>query len=149
MSINQEFRNGQFLGKHILTPYFSFLLILLKADSPQVVAAKGPGGGHGPVNPITGLRPSYLSSDAFGNQMPTYKNDQTNEIRRNVEPGSAKTGKRSGLKLQPSLNSASDILPKISILTLQKTSWLYLVKTELFYYLSTDLSLYFHNHIFS
>jgi len=60
----------------------------------KVVAAKGPGGGHGPVNPITGLRPSYLSSDAFGNQMPTYKNDQTNEIRRNVEPGSAKTGKR-------------------------------------------------------
>ena len=60
----------------------------------QAVAAKGAGGGHGPINSRTGIRPSYLASDLLGAQMPTYKNEQTMEMKRNLEPGSARRGKK-------------------------------------------------------
>merc|ERR1712130_47070 len=60
----------------------------------KAVAAKGAGGGRGPLNVKTGIRPSYLASDVIGSQMPTYKNEQTAEIRQNLEPGPARVGKR-------------------------------------------------------
>lgn len=60
----------------------------------KAVAAKGAGGGHGPMNSKTGIRPSFLAADIHGAQMPTFKNELTAEVRRNLEPGSARTAKK-------------------------------------------------------
>lgn len=60
----------------------------------KAVAAKGAGGGHGPLNSKTGVRPSYLAADNYGAQMPTFKNEITDEMKANLEPGTPRTGKK-------------------------------------------------------
>jgi len=60
----------------------------------KVIRARGPGGGRGPIDPITGMRPSYLAATADARQLPAYRNPETLEIRKNLEPGVASVGKQ-------------------------------------------------------
>ncbi|KAG8432412.1 hypothetical protein GDO86_016891 [Hymenochirus boettgeri] len=58
----------------------------------------GTGGGHGPVFcDRAGIRPSYLAQDTSGNQLPSYQNETTQEIKglhdtRDIQHGKRKLG---------------------------------------------------------
>jgi len=48
---------------------------------PLVKAARpGAGGGHGPINK-GGIRPSFMSGDSYGVQLPTYQKNSTDEVK--------------------------------------------------------------------
>lgn len=48
---------------------------------PLVRAARpGAGGGHGPIN-TGGIRPSFISTDSHGVQLPTYQKDSTDDVK--------------------------------------------------------------------
>lgn len=53
---------------------------------PLVKAAQpGDGGGHGPVDAV-GTRPSFLSTDGYGVQLPTYQKDSTDNVKKFYTP---------------------------------------------------------------
>lgn len=52
---------------------------LIKAAEP------GDGGGHGPVDAV-GTRPSFLSTDGYGVQLPTYQKDSTDNVKKFYTP---------------------------------------------------------------
>jgi hypothetical protein len=59
-------------------------------------AREGAGGGLGPVFPGKGgVRPSYMTSDQFGVQMPNYQRGTTDEVKENIF-GKGPTSKRLG-----------------------------------------------------
>lgn len=48
---------------------------------PLIKAARpGAGGGHGPINK-GGIRPSFMSGDSYGVQLPTYQKDSTDDVK--------------------------------------------------------------------
>jgi len=60
---------------------------LIKAAMP------GDGGGHGPVDAV-GARPSFLSTDAYGVQLPTYQKGSTQAVKKYYSPNDMQHAKK-------------------------------------------------------
>jgi len=61
---------------------------------PLVKAAQpGDGGGHGPVDAV-GTRPSFLSTDGYGVQLPTYQKDSTENVKKFYTPNDMEHAKK-------------------------------------------------------
>jgi len=60
---------------------------LIKAAMP------GDGGGHGPVDAV-GTRPSFLSTDAYGVQLPTYQKGSTEAVKKYYTPNDMQHAKK-------------------------------------------------------
>jgi len=90
LSCDAKEKEARAREEHEFHKYASDVISRAKARGvntfPLIKAAQpGDGGGHGPVDAV-GTRPSFLSTDGYGVQLPTYQKGSTEAVRKYYSP---------------------------------------------------------------